>query len=269
MIYLVTLNQELFENDSYTIISPEKSLEILSGWGPMIQIDSETTGRDPHINDLLCFQMGNREGDKQIVIDCTTVDIKFYKHVLEEYYCVGQTLKFDLQFLYNYGIIPRKIYDTMIVEQFLHLGYPSGMISYSLAAIAERRLGLHLDKSVRGEIIWRGLDTRVIEYAAADVQHLCEIMRSQIEDCRKANGLIGAKLECDAVPAIAYLEWCGIKLDEQKWKQKMLSDVSLRDAAKKALDEYVVSKGDEKYYYIERQGDLFEGLITRNFRSIK
>lgn len=44
MIYLVTLNQELFENDSYTIISPEESLEILSGWGPMIQIDSETTG---------------------------------------------------------------------------------------------------------------------------------------------------------------------------------------------------------------------------------
>ena len=148
----------------------------------------------------------------------------------------------------------------MIVEQFLHLGYPSGMMSYSLAAIAERRLGLHLDKSVRGEIIWRGLDTRVIEYAAADVKYLCDIMRSQIEDCRKANGLIGAKLECDAVPAIAYLEWCGIKLDEQKWKQKMLSDVSLRDAAKKALDEYVVSKGDEKYYYIERQGDLFEGF---------
>ena len=260
MIYLVTLNQELFENDSYTVISPEESLEILSGWGPMIQIDSETTGRDPHINDLLCFQIGNREGDKQIVIDCTTVDIKFYKHILEEYYCIGQNLKFDLQFLYNYGIIPRKIYDTMIVEQFLHLGYPSGKVSYSLASIAERRLGLHLDKSVRGEIIWRGLDTRVIEYAAADVQHLCEIMKSQIEDCRKANGLIGAKLECDAVPAIAYLEWCGIKLDEQKWKQKMLKDVSLRDAAKKALDEYVVSKGDEKYYYIERQGDLFEGF---------
>lgn len=260
MIYLVTLNQELFENDSYMIISPEESLEILSGWGPMIQIDSETTGRDPHINDLLCFQIGNREGDKQIVIDCTTVDIKFYKHILEEYYCIGQNLKFDLQFLYNYGIIPRKIYDTMIVEQFLHLGYPSGKVSYSLASIAERRLGLHLDKSVRGEIIWRGLDTRVIEYAAADVQHLWKIMKSQLDDCIKAEGVMGAKLECDAVPAIAYLEWCGIKLDEQKWKQKMLSDVSLRDAAKKALDEYVVSKGDEKYYYIERQGDIFEGF---------
>lgn len=260
MIYLVTLNQELFENDLYKIVSPKESLEILSGWGPIIQIDSETTGRNAHINDILCFQIGNREGDKQIVIDCSSIDIRFYKSILEEYYCVGQNLKFDLQFLYNYGIIPRKIYDTMIVEQFLYLGYPSGQISYSLASIAERRLGIYLDKSVRGEIIWRGLDTRVIEYAANDVTHLCDIMDSQLKECKEKHGLIGAQLECDAVPAIAYLEWCGIKLDTAKWQDKMSYDKHKRDRAKAALDEYVVSKGDEKYYYIERQGDLFEGF---------
>ena len=260
MIYLVTLNQELFKNDLYEIVSPSKSLEILASWSPIVQIDSETTGRDPHINDLLCFQIGNKEGNEQIVIDCSTVDIKFYKDILEEFYCVGQNLKFDLQFLYNYGIIPRKVYDTMIVEQFLHLGYPSGQVSYSLASIAERRLGLQLDKSVRGEIIWRGLDSRVIEYAANDVKYLYSIMVSQLKDCKERHGLVGAKLECDAVPAIAYLEWCGIKLDEEKWKAKMVKDSELRDKAKKALDEYVVSKGDEKYFYIERQGNLFEGF---------
>ena len=54
----------------------------------------------------------------------------------------------------------------MIVEQLLHLGYPSGVISYALNAIAERRLGINIDKTVRGEIIWRGLDERVIIYAA-------------------------------------------------------------------------------------------------------
>ncbi len=105
MIYLITLNQELFENDSYQIISPEKSLEILSDW-KMIQIDSETTGRDPRICDLLSFQIGNIDGDVQIVIDCSTIDIKRYKDILESKYCIGQNLKFDLQSLYNYGIIP-------------------------------------------------------------------------------------------------------------------------------------------------------------------
>ena len=70
-------------------------------------------------------------------VDCTTVDIKLYKEALETKWVIGQNLKFDLQFLYNYGIIPRKVYDTMIVEQLLHLGYPSGVISYALNAIAE------------------------------------------------------------------------------------------------------------------------------------
>ena len=260
MIYLVTLNQELFINDLYKIISPSESLEMLSSWGPLIQIDSETNGRDAHINDLLCFQIGKSDGSDQIVIDCSTVDIKFYKDILESKYCVGQNLKFDLQFLFNYGIIPRKVYDTMIVEQFLYLGYPAGQISYSLASIAERRLGVYIDKSVRGEIIWRGLDTSVIEYAANDVTVLCKIMDSQIDECKKRRCVIGAKIECDAVPAVAYLEWCGIKLDKGKWGNKIALDNEKWDKAKKALDDYVISKGDEQYYYIERQGDLFEGF---------
>ena len=35
-----------------------------------------------------------------------------------------------------------------------------------------------------------------------------------------------AQLECDFVPSIAYLEWCGIKLDENKWRNKMINDKS-------------------------------------------
>jgi ribonuclease D len=113
--------------------------------------------------------------------------------------------------------VPRKVYDTMIVEQFLHLGYPNGAIKYSLKEIAWRRLGIDIDKSVRGEIIWRGLDFEVIKYAAHDVEYLGKIMDSQIQDLRNIpNALIGAKLECDFTPVIAYLEWCGIKLDVEK-----------------------------------------------------
>ena len=194
--------------------------------------------------DLLCAQFGNDAADARIVVDCTTVDIKLYKEALETKWVVGQNLKFDLQFLYNYGIIPRKVYDTMIVEQLLHLGYPSGIISYALNAITERRLGVNIDKTVRGEIIWRGLDERVIIYAAGDVTYLEKIMRSQLEDCRKKDCLIGARLECDFVPVISYLEWCGIKLDEDKWKAKMDKDKANLDKAKKDLDSWFISLCD-------------------------
>lgn len=262
MIYLVTKQKELFEAEEYTVITVEESLRLLDSCG-VLQYDSETSGIDCHIGKLLCVQFGNKQKDFQIVVDCTTVDILNYKKVLEEKLIVGQNLKFDLQWLYNYDIIPRRVYDTMIVEQLLYLGYPAGIISYSLAAIAERRLNINIDKSIRGQIIWRGLDTSVILYAANDVKWLEDIMWSQLKDCKEKECTVGAKLECDFVPSIAYLEWCGIKLDEEKWREKMRNDQIGLDKAKKALDLFVTSNPSlSKYTYINRQGDLFEGFQT-------
>ena len=183
MIYLVSNSKELQESNLYKCISLKESLGLLNSW-QIIQVDTETTGRDAHINTLLCVQFGNDKADTQIVVDCTTIDIKEYKQILESKFLVLQNAKFDIQFFYSYGIIPRNVYDTMIVEQLLYLGYPSGQISYSLKAIAERRLNICLDKTVRGEIIWRGLDERVIEYAASDVKHLQQIMKLQLEPCK-------------------------------------------------------------------------------------
>ena len=262
MIYLVTLEQKLFENPEYKTISVEESLQLMDGC-KVLQYDSETTGRDARICNILCIQFGNKEKDFQIVVDCTTIDITIYKDILENTLLIGQNLKFDLQFLYNHGIVPRMVYDTMIVEQLLYLGYPAGIISFSLAAIAQRRLGIDIDKSIRGQIIWRGLDTQVIIYAANDVKWLEDIMWSQVADCKKKDCLKGAKLECDFVPVISYLEWCGIKLDEKKWKAKMVKDKeSLIDAENK-LNKFVTSNPLlSKFTIINRQGNLFEGFDT-------
>lgn len=291
MIYLVTNQQELFSNDSYKVLTVNDSLKMMSTWG-VIQVDSETNGKDAHINDFLCVQFGNDKADARIVVDTNTVDIKLYKDILENTLNIYQNAKFDLQFFYNYGIIPRKVYDTMIVEQFLHLGYPSGLtfnpeeyikrgcsfpykvnkdkktgritytLSYALNSIAKNRLNIDIDKTVRGEIIWRGLDTSVIKYAAGDVTYLEQIMWSQVADLKKIpNALIGAKIECDFVPVVAYLEWCGIKLDESKWLKKMERDKKNLDISIKALNDFVLRTPilKEKFTFINRQGDLFEG----------
>lgn len=262
MIYLVTTQSQLFESDLYKIISVSESLKLLHKC-KKLQYDSETSGRDSHLCKLLCVQFGNDELDFRIVVDCSTVDIKLYKEVLESKLLIGHNLKFDLQFLYNHSIIPRKVYDTMIVEQFLYLGYPPGIISYSLASVAFRRLNVEIDKSVRGEIIWRGLDSRVIEYSANDVVYLEKIMQSQIDDLAKRNAFNGAKLECDAVPSMAYLEWCGIKLDENKWKEKMKNDKENLIKAEKALNDFVINNPSLKQFtYINLQGSLFDGFDT-------
>lgn len=291
MVYLVTNSKELFENEAYSVIDLDKCLSLLQDM-PVIQIDSETDGRDAHINKLLCIQFGSEFLNCQIVVDAATIPVTKFKEILESKYLIFQNGKFDLQFLYNYGIHPTKVYDTMIVEQFLHLGYPGGLIvteeeyrkrnydfpyhkgiddktgetiytlSYALDAIADRRIGIHISKEVRSQIIWRGLDTEVIKYAAGDVTYLERIMRSQLADIRKIpNGLIGAKIECDFIPAIAYLEWCGIKLDEDRWKEKMKNDKENLEKAIEELNTFVAKTPVLKdYTFIDRQGDLFSGF---------
>ena len=47
------------------------------------------------------------------------------------------------------------------------LGYPSGLHSMSLKAAGQNYLGIELDKSIRGKIIWNGLNSEdTVEYAA-------------------------------------------------------------------------------------------------------
>lgn len=264
MIYLVSNQTSLFNSDLYKTITVQESLDMMKDWD-LIQFDEETAGRDPHLCKLLCAQFGNDKADARIVVDCSTVDIRLYKSILESKLLVGQHLKFDLQFLYNFEIIPRRIYDTMIVEQMLYLGYPSSVKHYSLKALAEEYLGINIDKTVRGEIIWRGLDDSVILYAAGDVTYLEQIMHKQIEECKKTNRIKAAQIECLAVPAFAYIEWCGIYLDIDKWKSKMSSDEDNLDKSQKSLNDFIVKntslyKELNKFVFVDTQGDIFTGF---------
>lgn len=265
MIYLVTNQTELFDNDLYKIISVEESLQLLNSFGDSIQFDTETSGRDSHINELLCIQFGNIDKTIQIVIDTNSIPIENYKIILESKELIVQNGKFDLQFCYKHNIIPTKIWDTMIIEQLLHLGYDRKYFHVGLKDILLRRFNINMDKSVRGEIIWRGLDSKVILYAANDVVYLNDIKKQQILDCTNNQCLNAAKIENNFVPVIAYLEWCGIKLDEDKWKTKMKNDQNNLNTSEKALNEWVLNNKTkfnlEKFIFQDLQLDLFSGSI--------
>lgn len=248
MVYLVTSSIQLFESNNYKIITKEEALSIISSWD-IVQFDSETSGRDPHICKILCIQFGNKKADTQIVVDALTVDITIFKNILESKLIVGHNLKFDIQFLFQYNIIPRNVYDTMIVEQFLFLGYDIKHFHYSLKDVGLRRLNIDIDKSTRGEIIWRGLDDKVIIYAANDVVYLEDIREQQIKECKDTNRTTGALIENMFVPVIAYLEWCGIRLNVEKWKLKIKDNEIKRDEALEDLNQWVVN------YYLEHKGN--------------
>lgn len=267
MIYLVSKQKQLFPNNLYKEATLEEALKILKTWEE-IQFDTETTGRNSRICDLLCYQLGNKEANIQMVVDATTINIKNFKEILESKLLIGHNLKFDLQFLYNYDIIPTKIWDTMIIEQLLHLGFDPKFTHYSLKAVVDRRLNINIDKTVRGEIIWRGLDSETIKYAAGDVVYLEDIKEQQVKELKYTHSIKAGEIENAFVPVIAYLEWCGIKLDINKWKEKMSLNEKSRLESLHSLNSYVVSlykKDNTKFLpFIERQLDLFSNEIQCN-----
>lgn len=165
MIYLVSQNKSLFESPNYSHIPFDKALEIIN---PLkyVQFDTETKGLDPHTKELLTVQLGNKEN--QIVFDWTTLTneekLKLKKYFESDRIFIGWNLMFDLGFLYVQDIWPNHIWDGMIAEKLLWLGYPAGVREMSLKAAAYNYLNYDLDKSVRGSIINNGLTESVVVY---------------------------------------------------------------------------------------------------------
>ena len=239
MIYLVTKQTTLFESENYKIISVEESLRLLNSLN-IVGLDTETQGFSPFLKKLLLLQLGNR--DFQVVIDCTTVDVTLYKEYLEsDRLFIGWNLKFDVKFLFYHGIVPTKLYDGFIAEKMRWLGYPSGMHSLSLKSAGENYLGIELDKSIRGEIIWRKeLTDEIIIYSANDVKYLEDIMNKQLEILLPRGQKLALEVENRAILPTAYFEFCGVNLDAEKWKAKMAKDQEALNKAKERLDNFVV-----------------------------
>lgn len=247
MIYLVTNQKTLFENENYKVIGVEESLRLLDPL-TIVGLDTETQGFSPFLKKLLLLQLGNR--DFQVVIDCTTIDVTLYKEYLEsDRLFLGWNLKFDVKFLFYHGIVPKNLYDGFIAEKMRWLGYPSGMHSLSLKSAGENYLGIELDKSVRGEIIWRKeLTDEIIIYSANDVKYLEDIRDKQLEILLPRGQKLALEVENKAILPTAYFEFCGVTIDVERWKAKMVKDQEALNKAKEELDSYVVEmyKKDKK-----------------------
>lgn len=263
MIYLVTKQQSLWTSDRYKVISAEEALELLAPLS-VVELDTETMGLDPYTKELLTVQLGCAEF--QVVIDCTSVDIHLFKEYMEnpQRMFLGWNIKFDLKFLYHQRIIPLRVYDGYLAEKLLWLGYPAGMHEMSLKAASINYLGVDMDKSVRGKIIQTGLTEDVIVYAAGDVSYLGKIRDKQLIELEKKGLLKAIDFENEFVKCLAYIEYCGAKLDVDKWKIKMATDLNNLEKYEAELNEWVEeSEYSSKYCSVNIQGDLFNGFDTK------
>ena len=273
MIYLVSKERFLFNIPDIQEVSVEESLRILEPL-KIVGLDTETTGLDPYTKELKLVQLGCKEF--QVVIDTVTVDILEYKQYLEsDRLFLLWNAKFDLKWFFKYGIVISRVYDGFLAEKLLYLGYPGGIHSLSLKSAGENYLGVELDKTVRGKIIYSKLDEEIIRYGANDVTYLEDLREKQIEVLKEKDLLVALDIENRFVRVLAYIEWCGIKLSEDKWKKKMASDKAREDQAKEKLDEWLIANEPNcKYIYVDYQGDLFDGFdltpkVSINWNSAK
>lgn len=296
MIYFVSKQQSLFESENYKSLSIEESIEMIKSW-KIFMFDTEGTGLDCHIAKVLLMQFGKMDKSIQIVVDCTTVDPLLYKEVIEQGFLVGQNLKYDAKMLMAIGIFIRKCYDTMIAEMLRYFGFPRIPVSpeeyeeqkydfpyhikttkatkskpsttyyelsFALDALGYKYIGVNIDKSIRGKIKYIGITEDVIVYGANDVIYLGDIMDAQIEYFKSIKAMKALQIECSAVLPLAYFEYCGVKLDSEKWMNIYQRNCIDLQKTIDALNTFVVDLGNRKFIRDAIQLDLFQEVDTSN-----
>jgi DNA polymerase I-like protein with 3'-5' exonuclease and polymerase domains len=259
MIYLVT-KQDISLPD-VTLCSVQDSLDYLDKLDS-IGVDTETSGFDPYTCKFYTLQVGDR--DVQYVVDLSTIDIQEYKNLLEIKELIGHNFKFDLRFLYHQRIVPTRVYDTFLGEKTSRLGIESHRCS--LAACVQRHCGVTLSKEERANITGR-LTEGFVKYSAYDVKYLHEIKSKQNFSQFTEGTDVSIQLDNRFVLVLAYIEYCGMKLDVEQWTKKIEKVQIQADEAVEALNKFILENKMSKF--IDTQLDMFSSgnKINVNWNS--
>ena len=227
MIYVISNQTNAFGGE-FPQITVEEAINKLK-FMTEISNDTETSGLSCHSKKLLLLQLGDFKNQYNFDIASFGYRIpQSLKDFMNEYNGVWilQNAKFDLQFFYKQGVILKNIYDTMLAEYIITMGYTEFRdgkqkdVKRDLATICRKYCDVSLDKSVRGEIINTGLSVRVIKYGADDIKYLGKIKEAQLKIIKSKQLENAVNLDNKFVRVLAYIEYCGIKLDWNKWSVK-------------------------------------------------
>lgn len=186
-------------------------------------IDIETTGLNPHDSRMMMCQIGF-PNDTQFVIDARKVNLKPLIPYLQssDWKKIFFNGKFDEQFFlkfYNSPII--NVWDCYIHERILQ---PELKGNQAFEDAAWERLGVRLDKTTRKSFLG-GQTTpyteKQIRYGAEDVSYLfplVEIQQKLIADIGQSHI---ADLENEVVTIVANMEYIGVPVNADSWKEKL------------------------------------------------
>lgn len=234
---------------------------------PFIALDTETSGLDPHKDQLVLIQLGT--GSEQALIDAQAMDARAIAQIFHpERVVVLHNATFDLKMLSaHYGkdldLTTARITDTLLSELILRNGRRTDIadVGFALKALADRYAGMDLDKTVRegfyGITDIKALSDAELRYALRDVEATWKVYAAQLPLLEKDNLMRVAGIESAAAVAFAEMELRGAPIDVEAWTKLVDEAKSDTRVAKKALDLAFWSVADR---------DLF-GNTTLNYDS--
>jgi len=250
---------------------------ILDVWDYCIEktilgFDTETTGLDPHNSKVVMLQIGDYEN--QFVIDTRNQDVVIIKDLFENdrIIKIGHNIKFDYKMMRsNFGIILNRLYDTMIAEIVLDCGHKYTKkntnkdnkdlnfinlfltedadiekiykIKYGLKNLVLKYSNITLNKNIRNQFLYHNqpFTKQQIEYGANDIKYLFPIRKQQLLRALELKLSSCINLENKFISVLADMEYEGILLDIEKWKN--FTKINKLDliTKKKVLDDYVTN----------------------------
>ena len=256
MKYLISNNLELFNTTNTSVEEAINKLKELDE----VCVDSETTGLDAHLDKLVLLQLGNKE-DQYIfyIVSFNFIIIDSLKSYLNEskQLFIFQNAKFDLKFLLKNNIVITRVYDTLLAETILTNGLQYG--GRGLSDLCKKYLGFELDKTLQKKITVN-ITSDVVEYAAKDIMVLSEIKRRQLIEIENLELNKALELDNNFVPVLAYVEFCGLKLDVDKWKEIDLRNRSIYKECKNSLEDILIK--DKKLKYFSGMYDMFDNTLA-------
>lgn len=150
------------------------------------------------------------------LLDCFAADPRPLWPVLAEREIVGHNLSFDLGFLARLGFEPGRAEDTYLLSKLLHDG-EGPQIRHTLAAVAERELGITLPKELQKADWSQPLTAAMREYAARDAEILLPLRERLLEQIQEASLVGAAEIERRCLPAVAWMSRGGVPFDTDAW----------------------------------------------------
>ncbi|MGE0100727.1 MAG: DNA polymerase [Blastocatellales bacterium] len=225
---------------------------------PLIGLDTETTGLDPHSARLRLLQLATAE--RVVIIDCFAFDagkVGGLGDLLSGTSAVkiAHNAKFDGKFLERHlGIRLEGIFDTYLASVLASAGNEADR--HGLDPVAARYLDLTLDKAPQLSD-WSGeLSEYQLEYAARDAAILLPLQRKLHERLDELDLLVTADLEFDCIMSIARMELAGVYLDERMWRELIVRTREKYDLVAAELQEALGAGASQMSLFGEPQQQI-------------